>query len=626
MAKQKTETNKKIPPRENHYIKINDKKIEDYIKENVEQMLKNTGDIDPLKIVNSDILDLNTLSLYDNNHNVINYDLEGVRKGSDYWEQYTDDYIKLLETTTNEDIQSFSKDELKQAIVNHNKSFIVKYLMGIKANALDLANEHTRVGYANRLANTLTDLQAQEIQKIGVKEFLKLDLTEKPHQLTYYIDVETLKDIQDKANKEYQNIKEQYSNSLEILQKTETDLLNSFIVSDILVKVIEQQVKKVDKLYEDNKDFYDKRHKKRLQIDKLLNEISLKYKEHNDYLNRPRFRALDTDNNDVIEQMQSQNKDIDKVKINTALLGSKLFTNKELESGTAYEIKYRERTTKEDITTSITIYDNKANIIQLSKMHRDINDAVGSLLDSGVRLITLKQLYNFINKGIISNEPVEQDKIDELLKDLYKMDRKAEIDATEQFNLKGYQEYLKAYEEKTGIKARPIISQNLINFKLLKNIPLPNGETIDIIQFMDYPAVYDYARQYRQLAPYPAEILNLNFSPKGSNEDNTIQINDITRTIRNELIRCIELRKSGVNQPLVINNFLCNECQFYDVIDKDTIDKNKIHTKILNKQKRVRYTKSIETILNNFKDKGYIKNYTINKQGKVNKYSITFKF
>ena len=141
---------------------------------------------------------------------------------------------------------------------------------------------------------------------------------------------------------------------------------------------------------------------------------------------------------------------------------------------------------------------------------------------------------------------------------------------------------------------------------------------------MDYPAIYDYARQYRQLAPYPVEILNLNYSPKNNNKNNTIQINEITRTIRNELIRNIELRKSGYNQPLVINNFLCNDCQFYAVLDKDVLDKNKIHIKILNKQKRVRYTNNIETILNNFKDKGYIKDYKINKLGKVNKYSITF--
>jgi hypothetical protein len=625
MAKPKKET-KPNTPADNHYIKINGKKLEDYVIEKAEEMLSKRGDIDPLNLINSDVVDLNLLSVYDNNHNVINYNLEGAKRGNEYWEEKTDEYIKTLEEINSLDISSFNRDKLKDVIVKHNKTFIVEYIMGIKANALDLASESTRLGYASRLADTLTDLQLQEIQKVGIKEFLELDLSNKPTTLNYYIDIEILKQVQEKAKTEFNDLEEKYKNALKTINKTANELIHSLIGSEILVNLLDTQQKKVYEIYIENKDFYDKRHEKRNKIQQLTNEISQKLKEQNAYLNTPRYRALDVDNSDVLEQMQSQSKDIEKVKINTSLLGNKLFTNKELETGTPYKFSYKERNNNEDITTSITIYDSKSNIIKLSKTNRDINDAVGSLLDSGVRFITLKQLYNFINKGIISNEPVEQDKIDELIKDLYKMDRKAEIDATDQFKLKGYQPHLQAYEEKTGLKARPIISQNLINFKMLKNVPLANGELIDVIQFMDYPAVYDYARQYRQLAPYPAEILNLNYSPKGSNDDNTIQINDITRTIRNELIRCIELRKSGVNQPLVINNFLCNECQFYDVIDKDTIDKNKIHTKILNKQKRVRYTKSIETILNNFKDKGYIKNYTINKLGKVNKYSITFKF
>jgi hypothetical protein len=161
---------------------------------------------------------------------------------------------------------------------------------------------------------------------------------------------------------------------------------------------------------------------------------------------------------------------------------------------------------------------------------------------------------------------------------------------------------------------------------MLKNFPLKNGETTTIICFMDYPAVYDYARQYRQLAPYPAEILNIGYSPKGNKNKSTIQINDITKTIRNELIRAIELRKSNYNKPIVINNFLCSKCQFYDVIDKDVKDNNGNYTKVLNKQKRIRYTNNIETILNNFIDKEYIKGYTINKKGRADKYSISIYF
>ena len=77
-----------------NYIKINGKKIEDIIKENAEKMLTINGEIDPANIVNNDIVDLNLLSLYDSNNNLINYDLEGVRKGKEYWEEKTDEYIK----------------------------------------------------------------------------------------------------------------------------------------------------------------------------------------------------------------------------------------------------------------------------------------------------------------------------------------------------------------------------------------------------------------------------------------------------------------------------------------------------------------------------------------------------
>lgn len=608
-----------------NYIKINGKKIEDIIKENAEKMLTINGEIDPANIVNNDIVDLNLLSLYDSNNNLINYDLEGVRKGKEYWEEKTDEYIKSLQERLNADLSNISKDELKGLIVEHNREFLTTFVAGIKANALDLADKSTQVGYANRLANTLTDLQAQEIQKIGIENFLKLDLDKKPYPIIYYIDVDTLKNLQKTAKDTYDRAEETLKNSLTIF-KTKEKLTFDILVSEILVNAIGQQIKRVEEIYKEDKKFYDSRHKKRKKIDKLLVDISKKYKELNDYFSKPRYRALDTDSSNIVEEMQLQDKNLESAKFNTTLLSNKLFTGKDIESGTPYQFSFKEKTSLEDITTSITIYDSKSNIIQLSKEHRDINDAVGSLLDNGIRYLTLKQLYNFINRGIISNDPVDQDKIDNLLKDLYKMDRKADIDATEQFKLKGYQEYLQEYEKKTGTKARPVISQNLINFKIYKNIPLPNGEQIDIICFMDYPAIYDYARQYRQLAPYPVEILNLNYSPKGNKKDNTTQINEISRTIRNELIRNIELRKSGYNQPLVINNFLCNECQFYDVIDKDIIDKNKIHTKILNKQKRVRYTNTIEVILNNFKDKGYIKDYKVNKLGKVNKYSITFTF
>lgn len=605
-----------------NYIQINDNKLTDAINRQINEMLSLNGEIDTSKIINREIVDLNLLSMYDKNNEIVNYDIKEVDKGAEYWEKETDKYIQYLENLAKQDISNLDRKQFNKLVVKNNEQMIKKYMLGINANAIDLADVGTRYVYAKRMTDSVVELQTREIQKIGYDKFLKTDLDTLTN-FTFLVSKKHLKAMQ--------------NNVIDVLDKLHLkddlgEVNNNKITISLFRQYIEQielpkQLEATDKLYNNDKEFYDKRHSKREQIADLLKIIGTKYKEHQDYLDTPRYRAMDTDTA-ILEEMHTQSKDIDKAKLNTSLLSNKLFTGKIIDSGEQYAITFLEKNTNADITTNITIYDANNKEIILNKKHRDINDAVGSLLDAGIRYLTLKQLYNFINKGILTDEPVDKDKLDELLKELNKMDKKADIDATQQFNLRGYQEALQEYEKKTGKRAKPIISQNLINFKLYKNFPLKNGETTTIICFMDYPAVYDYARQYRQLAPYPAEILNIGYSPKNNIKNNTIQINEITKTIRNELIREIELRKNptNINQPIVINNFLCNKCQFYDVIDANIVDKNNIHTKVLNKQKRIRYTNHIETILNNFIDKGYIKGYTINKKGRADKYSITIHF
>lgn len=589
--------------------RISTKDITDILEENVKLALKLADkEINPIELINfkneNDNVYITTKSNIVDNTTTDNTD----------WEKITDEYLQTLEDRASEDISSLSISELKEKIVQQNKDFLSIYMAGIKANAKDLANVSTLNSYAFKVNDVLADLQIQEVQNIGLSEFTKLDLDKDNDNFKMYLSKVILKEIQ--------------KHLIQLKAKLHEDATDKILLSvfkqDILSLNLDSIIKIQQDEYYKNKSFYDKRHQKRERIDNLLDIIANKYKEQEQYLTTPRYRA--TENDDIIEKMQRQSKNIDNAKLNTSLLSSKLFNDTRLASGELKTITYPERTTKEDITTAITITDPNNKIILLNKEHQDINDKVGSLLDNGIIYITTKQLYNFINKGTLSNDYVPQENLDALLKTLSTMDKKIEIDATEQFNLKGYQKYLQDYRDKTGNTPRPVISQNLLNYKMIKNIPLPNGELIDIICFLDYPAVYDYARQYRQLAPYPAEILNLNYSPKRNTKTNTLQITNITKVIRNELIRCIELRKSGINQPIVINNFLCNNCQFYDVIDKDYIDKNKIHTKVLNKQKRIRYANNIETILNNWIDKNYIKGYTINKKGKINKYSISIKF
>lgn len=622
---------KVVDPNTKYYVKINGKKIEDVIRDNVEKMISITGEIDPANVVQRDIVDLNLLSMYDSNNNIIHYDLEGVKKGSDYWEKETDKYIKTLKAKAKEDISSLSKDELKEKIESHNKEYLNVYIAGIKANALDLANDNTRRGYANRLADTLTDLQIQEINKIGVKKFLELDLDKKPYQFTYYIDVKDLKTAQKNTiqtakdiDKYYKELEEKEHKKVQwYTPQIERD--TRVLFSDIKSIILVEQEHKVKKIYEDSKDFYDKRYKKRLQIDKLLEQISAKYKEHNDYLSTPRYRALDVSNKeDIINKVALQNKAIEKTNYTTTLVG-KYFFNGKYEIGTAYPVVIDK---DRDIQTNFTLVETGNAIklagtdktITLTKDLKAINDAVGTLIDNQCNIITSKQLYNFITKGKISNDYVPQENIEDLLDKLNKLKITGEIDATIQLQDTGYQAILEDYERTTGEKAQPRLQKDLVSFEIIKDVVLPNKEKTDFILFNSYPLLYQYAKQLKQIAPVPAEIKDINYTPKPSGKNNTIQITALTSIMRDELINEILLRKSRHNNPINLNNFLANNCNFYDIIDKNNTDN------VLNPNQRKRYIAKIETILNNFKDKKFIQDYKVIRKGKIIKHSIQLIF
>jgi len=621
----------KINDPNRNYIKINGKKIDDIIKENAEKMLTTNGEIDPANIVNNDIVDLNLLSLYDSNDNLINYDLEGVKKGKDYWEDKADEYYNILKDKLAEDISSTSKDELKELISSHNKQFLTLYIAGLQANALDLAKESVRIGYANRLATSLADLQIQEINKIGVKKFLDLDLSIKPYQFSYFIGLDNLQKIQENTIKTAEGIdnyyKEKYPADKYKIKwtKTLTERNLKLIYSDLRSIAFLEQQQHVENIYKQDKKFYDKRHKKRLAIDKLLVEISNKYKEHSDYLSTPRTRALDVSKReDILNQVATQDKNIEKTNYTTTLVG-KYFFNGKYEIGTAYPVVIDK---DRDIQTNFTLVETGNAIklagtdktITLTKDLKAINDAVGTLVDSKYNVITSKQLYNFITKGKISNDYVPQENIDDLLDKLNKLKITGEIDATIQLQDTGYQAILEDYERTTGEKAQPKLQKDLISFEILKDVVLPNKEKTDLILFTSYPLLYQYAKQLKQIAPVPAEIKDINYTPKPSGKNNTIQITALTSLLRDELISEILLRKSRQNNPINLNNFLAKNCNFYDIIDKNNTDN------VLNPNQRKRYIAKIETILNNFKDKKFIQSYKVIRKGKVVKHSIQLIF
>ena len=71
---------------------------------------------------------------------------------------------------------------------------------------------------------------------------------------------------------------------------------------------------------------------------------------------------------------------------------------------------------------------------------------------------------------------------------------------------------------------------------------------------------------------------------------------------------------------ILVNNFLANNCNFYDIIDKNNTDI------VINSIQRKKYIAKIETILNNFKDKKFIQDYKVIRKGKVIKHSIQLIF
>ena len=360
-------------------------------------------------------------------------------------------------------------------------------------------------------------------------------------------------------------------------------------------------------------------------MDKLLEQISAKYKEHNDYLSTPRYRALDVSNReDIINKVATQSKDIEKTNYTTTLVG-KYFFNGKYEIGTAYPVVIdRER----NIQTNFTLI-KTGNVIKLAGTNKTItltkdlkaiNDAVGTLIDNQCNIITSKQLYNFITKGKISNDYVPKENIKDLLNKLNKLKITGEIDATIQLQDTGYQAILEDYERTTGEKAQPKLQKDLVSFEIIKDVVLPNKEKTDFILFNSYPLLYQYAKQLKQIAPVPAEIKDINYTPKPSSKNNTIQITAITSLLRDELISEILLRKSRHNNPINLNNFLANNCNFYNIIDKNNTDN------VLKPNQRKKYIVKIETILNNFKDKKFIQDYKVIRKGKIPKHSIQLSF
>lgn len=615
-----------------NYIKTNNNKLTDALDKQINEMIKTTGEINPSKLITKDMIDLNLLSIYDAKDNIIGYDitdvkdtsiqvskdLENIKKGQDYWDIQAKEYISRLKERDKIDINTLSKQQITDLIVENNRDYILSYFLGTKANTLDLADSQIRHIHALRIAESIRELQIREIKKIGYKEFLKTSVYDLKDKINIIVHIDALEDI-----------RKDIINVIDIL-KLENDKTKQSVAESLLRQQIDKmellyQTRILESQYNEDKEFYDKRHNTIEQIDKLLNKISKKCKIRlADIENQEKLEAEDISKNDIVSLVALQDRNIKKTNYTTTLVGSYFF-NGSYEIGKTYPVivdKDRE------IKTNFTLIETGNAIklagtdkkITLSKDLKSISDAIGTLIEYKNPIVTPKQLYNFINYGNLSNEYVPQKNIDELMQKLYRAKIMGEIDYEQQIQDEGYQKLVKEYEEETGDKVQPRLQKDIISFEVAKDVVLPNKQKTDYILFNSYPLIYHYAKIIHQIAPIPAELKNINYTPKPANKNNTIQITPLTSLIRDQLINEILIRQRKYNNPLNINNFLANNCNFYNIIDKDNTEI------VLNSKQRKDYIKKIETILNNFKDKKWIQDYHIIRKGKQTKHSIQFIF
>ena len=279
----------------NKWIEIENQGIKDIIVNNVDKMLSINDDLFLNNFMDIDVLTSDDITFFDKYDNITTYDTEGVAKNGEHWEKMTDEYINILNNRLKQDLNNLSKDEFKKVLSDYYKEFRKHYIIGLKISAIDLADKNVRLEYAKRQTEIIANMQTQEINNIGLKKFCNINLDETPYKFTYYTSIENLKLIQKHNINILKLIEEELKNpNKKTPSKVSIDTPKTNnkkrkpphrqVLSYMETLILKDQQKVVDKMYEDSKDFYDKRHKKYLEIDKLIKKVIKKYKKYNTIL------------------------------------------------------------------------------------------------------------------------------------------------------------------------------------------------------------------------------------------------------------------------------------------------------------------------------------------------------
>ena len=185
-------------------------------------------------------------------------------KDKDYWLNQLDIYIKHLIELDKENIDNISEQELKNTVVNFNVDILKNFFIIKRQYARDLISD--KLKYAFELASTIVDLQIIEINNIGgINAFCKLNL-DKDKTLKQIMKTPLLKETQDTLK---ERLKEKSIDNVVIDEETLKLVLFSHQQED--------SINNVEKIISDDREYYNKLHRKYNKIDKLTTQVGKKY-------------------------------------------------------------------------------------------------------------------------------------------------------------------------------------------------------------------------------------------------------------------------------------------------------------------------------------------------------------
>lgn len=363
----------------------------------------------------------------------------------------------------------------------------------------------------------------------------------------------------------------------------------------------------------------------------VASEIIRLNKEKQIYLNSQEVKTLDRFINKKNEDIGQLIKILDKLDKNNDLqaikpkpvksltssittLDKKLFNNELIEINKEQDVQVLK-----DLYIKTTISNEQQLDIKLSKYDKLVCDTIGTFLDKGHDIFTTKQLVNFMNNGVITNEKVSEQQEQEAYNTIRKLSSQYQVINMQDImkSKSNFKKRVEEYNKEHGKENTTMLEGTLLKVDILKNIPLldSNNKTYitNVIKVYAPPITFVYGSKLKQIATYPANLLNIKDTKSPKDRVNITKDAIQIRTALIERILQIKSQYDNKNSKYHNNEVLLDKLFLNSGISEETL-KNRTQTKRL-KDKTFK-------MLNGFKEKGFIKDYTKIENSKKSIYKI----